>query len=219
MATEGGAPFAGATARFHVGEIVELDATGFLPGASLQTGDRGTVVRKGRVNEFGAMETRVLWHKDGRESGMVEYRLRMYTNPMDAPGRSKGAFDTMRALRVVIREEQPHAVEEVIRDMERARMTAEDLRTASFSPYVTNKTPGVLLRDDPNWRYQTWREFAVERNETCDELLDKIGEATSILDDARGAGVGKSARRALQDAREKMTDAILALDSDYDEDE
>jgi len=37
-----------------------------------------------------------------------------------------GAFRTVEALRVVLSEARDHAMEEVVRDMERARMTAED---------------------------------------------------------------------------------------------
>ena len=50
----------------------------------------------------------------------------------DAPGRSRGAFVAMQALHVVMKEEQPHAMEEVVRDVERAHMMAEDFRCAAF---------------------------------------------------------------------------------------
>ncbi len=135
----------------RVGQIVEADASGYPPGVvnPIQTGDRGTIVAEGRVTEFGSLEAKVLWHKNGRESWWVEDRLRLYTDPIDAPGRSKGAFATMQALRVVIREEHPHAMEEVLRDLERARMISEDLRGVAFSQYGTNYTLGVRVRDDP----------------------------------------------------------------------
>ena len=48
--------------RFGIGQIVELDATGFLPAVR----DRGTVVSVARVTVFGILETLVLWHKNGR---------------------------------------------------------------------------------------------------------------------------------------------------------
>ena len=41
---------------------------------------------------------------------------------------TSNAFATVEALRIVLREEQPPAMAEVLRDMERARMTAEDYR-------------------------------------------------------------------------------------------
>ena len=81
------------TMAFTVGQIVELDAWGFGEGALLQTGDRGTVVVGGRMNEFGAMAARVLWHRIGREADMVEHRLRVCTHLVDAPGRSHGTLD------------------------------------------------------------------------------------------------------------------------------
>ena len=41
-----------------------------------------------------------------------------------------GSFSTMQALQIVLKEEQSHAMTEVLREMERARMTAEDRRGA-----------------------------------------------------------------------------------------
>ena len=112
--------------RFSVSQIVEVEAMGFGEGARLQTGDRGTVVREASRNKIGGMEVAILWHKNLTESTVPEDRLRVYVNPMDAPGRAKASFETMRALSVVLREEMPHAMEEIKRDLERARMTAED---------------------------------------------------------------------------------------------
>jgi len=126
--------------RFKMGQIVELDGTGIRPGdclphwhPSLQAGDRGTLVA-GRVNETGKLEVKVLWHKSGRESWMIERWLRRYTYPMtNAPGRAQGAGATVRALAKVIDTELPHALEEAMRELERARMAAEDFRSAAFS--------------------------------------------------------------------------------------
>ena len=88
--------------RCNIGQIVELDATGFGPGALLRIGDRGTVISTGRVNEFEAMVYRLLWHRDGREHDMAEDCLRIFTHPMDKPDRAKGAFATIEALRTVL---------------------------------------------------------------------------------------------------------------------
>ena len=54
------------------------------------------------------------------------------------PGVASGSFATMQALRVVLQEGESHAMEEVRLDLERARMTAEDLRGAAFLPRITN---------------------------------------------------------------------------------
>ena len=67
-------------------------------------------------------------------------------------------------------------LEDTTLEMERARMEREDLRAASFSPYGTNYTPGVRVRDDPNWRYQTWREFGQERDDMCNHLVYEVME-------------------------------------------
>ena len=144
---------------FSIGQIVEIvDTTGFLSGYPLQTSDRGTVIKEvdDLVHVVGLMEMTgcalILWHKRDRRplfhSWMIADRLRLYVNPMDAPGRAKGSFETMQALRTVLQEEEAHAIEELRRELERARMTAEDLRSAAISPY----------------RLLTWREFAIEQH-------------------------------------------------------
>ena len=65
---------------FSIGQIVEVDATGFLRGARLQTGDRGTVI----ATENSREETKVSWHRTGHESWMTSWRLRVSVDPMDA---------------------------------------------------------------------------------------------------------------------------------------
>ena len=136
-------------AGFNVGQIVQLDAWGFGQGALLQTGDRGTVVVRGHLNEFDAYAPNVLWHKNGITAIMSEDRLSVYTNPADAPGRSHGVLSTMQALRIVMREEQPHAMEEGLRDVERARMMAEDFLCAAFSPTHPVCTPNAFSTAHP----------------------------------------------------------------------
>ncbi len=42
--------------------------------------------------------------------------------------RASGAFETMEALRVVLQEEQTHAMSDVLVQLERARMEREDFR-------------------------------------------------------------------------------------------
>ena len=113
---------------FTVGQIVELDTTGFVPSSGYEMGDRGTIIDVGGPGyEPGP---KVSWHRTGQKKYMTSWRLRVYVNPMDAPGRAKGSLETMQALRVVLQEEETHAMEEVRQDLERARMTAEDLRGA-----------------------------------------------------------------------------------------
>ena len=129
-------------ARFNVGQIVEM--VEYFGCAGLpQAGDRGTVVVRGHLNEFNVYAPKVLWHKNGEELVVREDLLSIYTNPADALGRPQGAYNSMQALRIVLCEEQPHAMEEVLRDLDRARMVAEyfldrDFRGAAFSRYVNN---------------------------------------------------------------------------------
>ena len=159
---------------FSIGQIVEVDATGFLPGITLQTGDRGTVI----TTESSRKETKVSWHRTGHESWMASWRLRVYVNPMDAPGRAQGSNETMQALRVVLQEEECRAMELVRLDLERARMTAEDLRGKAFSPYGTNYS-------DPNWRFLTWREFANDRREMTETMIGRMDSAQDLIEEAR----------------------------------
>ena len=61
---------------------------------------------------------------------MIAERLRLYVNPMDAPGRAKAASETMQTLHTVLQEEeQSHAMDDVLRELERARMQREDFRS------------------------------------------------------------------------------------------
>ena len=75
------------------------------------------------------------------------------------------AFATVEALRIVLREEQPPAMAEVLRDMERARMTAEDCRGAMDS----------------------WKEFGKARDRRCNYVTfsDFIEPAFEALDQMR----------------------------------
>ena len=97
-------------------------------------------------------------------------------------GGETDAFLTMEALRVVLQEEQPAALSEALRDMERARMMAEDWRGAMESPYGNN--PDTR---DPNYRRLSWREFGQMRNEVCDQLATVIAEAREVNAEAREA--------------------------------
>ena len=102
---------------------------------------------------------------------------------MDAPGRSKGAGERVRALSAVIDYEIPHALEDVTRDLERARMTAEDFRQGN-APAFTND--GELADDGE----VTWRQRAASLEDATDELNGAIRDAIGPLRAAR-ADYGK----------------------------
>jgi hypothetical protein len=94
---------------------------------------------------------------------------------------TSNAFATVEALRIVLREEQPPAMAEVLCDMERARMTAEDYRGAVLSPY-----PAGCNTADGHLRLRTWKEFGKERNQRCDHVtFNVINPAKELLYDAR----------------------------------
>jgi len=66
-------------------------------------------------------------------------------------------FATAEALRIVLREEQPAAMAEVLLDMERARMTAEDYRGAILQNDETSEddeTSGGATSDDDDHETQ-----------------------------------------------------------------
>ena len=114
-------------ASFNAGQVVELQVwSDYGVDTVFRTGDRGTVA--GPSIRWGRCAVRDLWHRLGRETDVLVNRLRIYTHPADAPGRSHGSFSTMQALQIVLREEQPHVITEVQRDLKRARTEVEDLR-------------------------------------------------------------------------------------------
>ncbi len=176
---------------FRIGQVVELDAAGLDQEALLQTGDRGTVIKEAVLNEVGALEARILWHRGLRESRVVIDRLRLYVNPMDVPRRAQGSFETMQALRVVLQEEEGYAMEKVRRDFERACMSAEDLRGAMIARY-----DGA-----------TWRAFALS-------LGDRLETAvTRAFDDHAGPLAARIRANSL------LVDAVRAPDGEASEEE
>ena len=122
---------------------------------------------------------------------------------MDKPNRSKGAKETVRVLSTFINGTLPHAFEEVQRDLERARMEKEDLRTQSFVP-------------NPDWdwrgRQRTWRHLATYNWE---RLLDRQGRIERACRIAR-AGIEDSDNSNSQPTRACRT-ILAVLDSDHEQ--
>ena len=83
---------------------------------------------------------------------------------------------TVAALELVLQREQAPAMEELRREMERARMTSEDLGARSVSPYGT-----YHMTTDPLYRRISWREFAEERVVYIDERTDELETAANRL--------------------------------------
>ena len=86
---------------------------------------------------------------------------------------------TVAALEVVLQREQAPAMEELRREMERARMTVEDLgarSVSSVSPYGT-----YHMTTDPRYRRLSWREFAEERVVYINERTNELETAAERL--------------------------------------
>ena len=112
--------------------------------------------------------------------------------------------------------------EHVLLDLERARMTAEDLRVAAISPYYTYAAPR-----GPRRRLMPWREFGTERNEMTSTLSDQMGRAADLIEEAR-AGALRAAdsngsradfRVALIGTNNLLVDAGRALNDEGSESE
>ena len=85
------------------------------------------------------------------------------------------------ALRIAMCEEQPAYIAQILLDMERSRMFAEDCRSAMASPYSA-----MAYSVPPFTRTLSWREFGIERNDRCDHVTFNVIEpAQELLQDAR----------------------------------
>ena len=97
------------------------------------------------------------------------------------------------ALRIAMGEEQPAYIAQILLDMERSRMFAEDCRAAIVCPF-TKQTDGVPTR------HLSWREVGVQKRERCIHLdVDVIAPA----------------KKRLQDARLEILTALSARDPNY----
>ena len=93
--------------------------------------------------------------------------------------------------------------------VERARMTAEDLRGKAFSPYPA--------RSSPSGQRLTWHELAVNKGHKCEELRNRVATALSVMrrvrETARLADDNPQAnhRRVLKSARNNVIYAMEDL--------
>ena len=186
---------------FTVGQVVQLDA------------DASTQQIGGRVRNAGALATvvelrepftetsvpgpwgsyAVMWHTDQVISELVEWELAAHVDPANQPGRTNGAFRTMEALRLVVEVEQPHAMIDIIRELDRARMYAEDCRSGNGPAYVSDGIP------------ISWRTYA-------QQMRRRLDAADVLLFDARNA-LGDGVLEQMQDVGAEV-DEFLGLDAD-----
>ena len=108
---------------FSIGQTVEVSDPNGLDGCGYggyMYLDRGTV-----INTFGYALVKIKMHKTRLHYTNTLYAwadcLRLYVNPLDAPGRNKRSYETMQALNIVLLEETPPAMKEVIRELEHTR--------------------------------------------------------------------------------------------------
>ncbi len=94
------------------------------------------------------------------------------------------SFQTTEALRAVLSAERDPAMSEVLLDMERARMTAEDLRGAAF---VQSSHRGR--------RSQTWRDLADEESSRSFRMLTQMARAETVIETVR-TGLWRALRLA-----------------------
>ena len=194
---------------FTVGQIVELDAWGFGEGALLQTGDRGTVVVGGRMNEFSAMVARVLWHRTGIEADMVEDRLRIYVPRVTQRASS---VNVLLALQTVLREEQPHAITELRRDLAEAGGTIATMRVRYDALRLEHS-------DLLNMHNALGLEYS--------DLLNRVEVAShevryasgQLLQHGHGVAVGQPSVHRVAHAREALEVATRSLDGNDNDDE
>ena len=196
---------------FTVGQIVELlDAQWRDP--EFQNGDRGTIME---LVPMRVAPVTVLWHRIGREVFMPEYTLRIYV-----PGVS--SVNVLLALQTVLREEQPHAVTELRRDLAEARGTLSAVRgtNADLREEVAHASReyGALWREHRdllNRRNSVMGTLAQWRRAASDVLRSHAGESDQVyraLDSA--ATVVGTAITELMDG-----DIVEDADDDADEDD
>ena len=76
----------------------------------------------------------------------ISLRFRLTCLAMDMPARTAGTGSTVRALATAINHTLPDALEDVQRDLERARMELEDVRSGMFAE--EEMCSSIVLPDD-----------------------------------------------------------------------
>ena len=191
--------------KFRRGDIVQFEYDSSDEYPLLQKGDKGTCESRNPDGTY----LHVLWHRLGETYIVKADMLSRYQNPMDAPDRSKGAADTVRALSTVIDVELPHASQDVTRDLERARMQKEAVK--DIHKEIDDMTRKRKLMHFTN-------EFHIAQ---CATYKEAHREARAILKDAIDT-TWVPKKDEIRLARQNMQaayDALYNSDDDEDEDE
>ena len=109
---------------YRIGQWVKMVYEGF----EVRRDDIGTVVDFDVDNDRFYITD--LWHGlEREEKNVASWMIQPYEDPLDIPNYSVGSGQTVRALATAINHTLPYAFEEVTRDLERARMQQEYIRT------------------------------------------------------------------------------------------
>jgi len=143
-----------------------------IPASSpLQYGDRFTVMEIDEQAGMGDGPVLVLLsHKCGRSFRLAPQYLSHVTYGPEPAGAPRGSFTMLRALSDVLQHEMPSAMQDVILDLERARMTAEDFRQGNG--------PAVEIGCSRHKRWASHRQWA-------DEAFVRLADAEEALSNIR----------------------------------
>ena len=169
---------------FTIGQIVELLDAQWLR-TQLQIGDRGTIT--------GLVPPRVtvLWHRIDRETFMAENCLRIYVPRVSS-------VNVLLALQTVLREEQPHAITELRRELAELRRELEYAR---------------LLDRRHEARHNALIADVAERNRQFRATMERLMLGSQAASDVLHSHAGESDQvyRALDAALLEMVGAHLML--------
>ena len=154
---------------FQAGQHVELIPypNGDIPYSygfpGTQLGDRFTVI----LADDGKLM--LLPHKGGSATSVAAcYCRRVEYNPEPA-GVLRASYDTVQALSTVLHYEMPSAMHDVVLDLERARMTAEDFRQGN----------GPCWDSGASWRKHL--QFGEDAHEEAEAVRDEAITALSCI--------------------------------------
>ena len=144
----------------HLGREVPIPADN-----ELQYGDRFTVTE---VLSDGLLI--LMFHKNGKIRCLAPMYVGLVTYGPEPAGAPRGSFTMLRALSDVLKHEMPSAVQDVILDLERARMTAEDFRQGNGPAVEVSKS-----NDEKVWVHQReWTKVALARLMDAEVALSNI---------------------------------------------
>ena len=141
---------------------------------------------------------RLLSHKSGEEHIFHCPHLRPVVYNPEPAGVPRGSFNTLQALNTVVQHSWPDAMQDVLLDLERARMEREDFRQGMG--------PGQMRPDSSITMYQNYRG-----------VLTACADCEQALSDIRDMAIGHLAVQADELAEyvvDRADDVLPPIDSD-----